>query len=372
MKHTLTAVSSLLAALMVLMHAVPIPAEETSVGVITEARGTVMVTRSDGRKIGAQQNLPLLPGDTIATGTDGIVSFAFHTGDIFTLNADSQVSLDELSASGEDTPPVLRLALGFLWSKIKPYLNKELRPMIHTPTAVVGVRGTEFDTVVAEDSASAIAVDQGSVEIESEEEVLVLNQGYSTEVDPDEKILPPEKAVQRDLRDWQKFRKERAEKLVAHLPRNAPRIRMRFERDVNRYLNFTQRINVPADRINDHIRQFYDAWGKRDRTTAQKQLQEIRSLEAEFRPMALQFRKALNRVQVIGINALNLKTVLLKNRHRFSASELAVIKQNLSGISEKLVQMKEASGLTVAKIRQTYKNLIKIRETAKQHRKGTK
>ncbi|MBW2192697.1 MAG: FecR domain-containing protein [Deltaproteobacteria bacterium] len=35
--------------------------------------------------------------------------------------------------------------------------------MIHTPTAVVGVRGTEFDTVVAEDSSSAIAVDEGSV-----------------------------------------------------------------------------------------------------------------------------------------------------------------------------------------------------------------
>lgn len=372
MKLTPAAELFLSAALMVLMCSTPILAEETSVGAITEIQGTVTITRSDGRQIDAQKGLSLLPGDMIATGMDGIAGFSFHTGEIFTLNADSQVSIDELSAAGEDTPPVLRLALGFLWSKIKPYVDKAARPMIHTPTAVVGVRGTEFDTVVSEDSASAIAVDQGSVEIEAEKETLVLNQGQSTEVDPDEKILPPEKAVLRDMRDWQKFRKERAEKFVAHLPRNAPRIRIRFERDVNRFLNFTQRINLSADRINEHIRQFYDAWKSGDRPAARKELQVIKSLEAEFRPMALQFRKALNRVQVIGINALNLKTFLLKNRHRFSAAELAGMKENLSGISVKLVQMKETSGLTVAKIRQTYKNLTKTRETAKRRGQRTK
>ena len=372
MNYRFSLVLSAVIAVLAMITAVPSRAEEASVGTITESKGTVAVTRSDGQEIGAQKDLSLFPGDTITTGEDGTVSFVFHVGDSFKLNEDSQVSLDELSVSEEDTPPVLRLALGFLWSKIKPYLTKDTRQVIHTPTAVLGIRGTEFDAVVSEDSAFVVTVDEGSVEVEAEKAKAIVEQGQSTEVDPEEKILPPTKAIPKDKRNWRKFRRGRAEQLIRHLPQKAPRLRKRFERDVNRYLRFTQKINATADRINDHIRRFNDARTKGDRRTVQAQLKEIQSQEKKFRPMALQFRKASNRVRVIGRSTFHINRVFLKNRARFSSADLAVIEPNLSAVSEKLRELKRTAKATVTKVRQTYRDLKRLRQSVKKQRPGKK
>jgi hypothetical protein len=372
MKYVLPKALFLCAAIAVLMYTVPLRAEEASVGMISEVNGTVTVTRSDGRKIDAGKDLDLYPGDMLTTGKDGFVGFVLTNGDVFRLSEDAQVSLDELSVSEEDTPPVLRLALGFLWSKIKPLLAKETRQVIHTPTAVLGVRGTEFDTVVAEDSSSAVAVDHGAVEIEAEKATVLVNQGQSTEVDPEETIKTPEKSVPKDRRDWKKFRKEKAEKLIEQLPENAPRIRIRFERNVNRYLNFTQRINAAADDIDSHIAKLYDAKKKGDRKGVRQQLLKIKSREKRFRPMALKFRKAVNRVRVIGRNAFHVKTVFTKHRHRFSPADRAVIEPNLSAISEKLPELRQTSKQTITHIKQTYRKLKGLRRSADRHRQGAK
>ena len=362
----------LFAVIAVLAMITPTPsrAEEASVGTVTESKGTVTVTRSDGREVDAQKDLSLFPGDAITTGKDGIVSFVFHVGDSFKLYEDSQVSLDELSVSEEDTPPVLRLALGFLWSKIKPLLTKDTRQVIHTPTAVLGVRGTEFDAVVSEDSAFVVTVDEGSVEVEAEKAKAIVEQGQSTEVNPEEKILKPTKAIPRDQRNWQKFRRGRAEKLIKHLPQKAPRMRKRFERDVNRYLRFSQKINSEADLINYHINQFNDARKKMDRRSAQAQLKKIQSREKQFRPMALQFRKASNRVRVIGRSTFHINRIFLKNRGRFSSADLAVIEPNLSAVSVKLKELKKTAKDTVTQIRQTYRDLKRLRQSIKNQRSG--
>jgi hypothetical protein len=367
-KYLISIVLLLFSTLLVLINPTPSRAEEASIGTITKVKGEATVTRSDGQEVSASKGLALFPGDAIATGKDGVVSLLFHEGDFFRINEDSQVTLDELTASEEDNPPVLRLSLGFLWSKLKLYLNKPTRQVINTPTAVIGVRGTEFDTVVAEDSSSTIAVDAGSVEVEAEEAKLVVEQGQSTEVDPKEKILPPEKAVPRDKRDWQKFRRERAEMLIKNLPQNSPRIRKRFEREVNRYLLFTKRIHERADRVNSHIKQFYDARRKKDRRAAREQLKEIKSQEKQFRPMAFKFRKALNRVRVMGRSTAHIKMLFERNRDRFSPADLAVIEPNLSVVSKKLKELRRASDLTIANIKRTYRDLRRLRRLIERRR----
>ncbi|MBW1840202.1 MAG: hypothetical protein JRI75_00175 [Deltaproteobacteria bacterium] len=174
------------------------------------------------------------------------------------------------------------------------------------------------------------------------------------------------------MRDWQKFRKEKAKELIKNLPQNAPRIRNRFERDVNRYLRFTQQINTTADRIDSHVIRFYDAMKKGNRIATRKELEEIQSLEAQFRPMTIQFRKAINRVKVIGRNAFHLQKVFHKNRDRFSPAELAIIEPNLSAISEKLAEVKTASVQTIATIKQTYPKIRKIRRMVQKRRQGPK
>ena len=370
MKYRLSILSFLFLAFLVPGVASPSRAGVKPVGTVTEVTGTAALTRSDGQESEAKKGLALFPGDMITTGEDGVVSFVFNGGDSFRLNEDSHVALDELSSSEEDTPPVLRLSLGFLWSRIKVFVRENTRQVIYTPNAVLGVRGTEFDTVVSEDSSSVITVDAGSVEVETEEARLMVEQGQSTEVDPDEKILPPSGAVPRDQRDWRKFRRERAEKLIRGLPHKAPRIRKRFERDVDRYLRFTDRIHSSADRISSHLTRFYDASEKKDRKATRRQLKKIKSEEQKFRPMVIQFRKAFNRVKAIGKNAFHVKQVFLKNRDRYSSTELAVIEPNLVAVAEKLGELRKTSDRTIAEIRRTYRNLNELRGLMEKRRSG--
>ena len=50
----------------------------------------------------------------------------------------------------------------------------------------IGIRGTEFDTVVAADASSAIAADAGAVEISTQTAMVTVGQGQFTRVDADE------------------------------------------------------------------------------------------------------------------------------------------------------------------------------------------
>jgi hypothetical protein len=353
-----------------LTAALPALAGESSVGTVTEVKGRVTVTRSDDSQVFATKNLPLYPGDTIETDEEGAVSFAFHQGDRFKLNEDSQVSLDELSSSGEDTLPLLRLALGYLWSRLKAYTAGGPREIMHTPTAVVGIRGTEFDTVVAEDASSTVTVDEGSVEIESEEARLLVDKGQAGEVDADEKIHPPVRAVPKEQRDWRAFRRQRAEQLFKNLPLKAPRIRKRFEGKVDRYLRLTRRINAAADRVISHLEKFREAAREKDPRATRQQLREIRAREAQFRPLVKRFRKAFNRVRVMGRNTHRLERFVSKNRSRFTPADLARIDPNLAAISQKRRELKKTSALTIAKIRRTYRDLRDLRST--QEAKGAR
>ncbi|MFC1798392.1 FecR domain-containing protein [Thermodesulfobacteriota bacterium] len=358
--------------MVVLSPVVSTATENTSVGIITDVHGDATVTRSDDQEISAEKNLPLYPGDQIVTGKNGVVGFSFNAGDVFRLNEDSRVSLDELIGSDEENPPVLRLSLGFLWSKIKLLIMQQNRQIVHTPTAVIGVRGTEFDTVVTEDSASTVTVDDGSVEVETEVAKRVVNQGLSTEVDMEEKILPSVKAIPPEQRNWQKYRRDKREKLIDRLPRHTTRLRKRFDREINRFLRFSKKITAHADRMNKQIKTLDDVRKKRDRTAVRQQLLDIKSQEQLFRPKAKQYRKAANRVRVIGRHTLHVKAIFEKNRDRFSDNEIEISEANIAAVSPKIQQLKQTARLTNKKIKRTYKQMKKLRNDIKKQRSGKK
>lgn len=356
---------------MILPYLVPAPASAAGdpVGSVTEVKGGATVTRSDGQRVSVSKNIALYPGDIVTTEADGKVSFQLNQGDRFTLNEDAQVSLDELAGADEtDTPPVLRLDLGYLWCKINFMIAKITRPVVHTPTAVLGVRGTEFEAVVAEDATSAVVVDAGEIEVEAEKEKLVLTRGQTTEVGSDEKIGPPTQAPPKDRRDWRQFRKKRAEMLVKNLVKKAPHIRKRFERAVERYKKNSGKITAGADRIQTHIEKLKAAQKKNDRKSVRNQLVRINQLNIKFRLMTSRFRKSLNRIKVIGRHTRRLETFVEKNQHRFSRPDLAEIRPQLNAVSELHKELKQTVDATIRKIRETYRELKKLKQQNERHR----
>lgn len=99
----------------------------------------------------------------IITGPDGHALFQVSDGSTFEVFPDSNVVF-------RNNPPNWRDMLDILAGKIKVHIQRwGGQPnfnRIHTPTAVISVRGTTFDVAVAEDSAATdVAVEEGIVDV---------------------------------------------------------------------------------------------------------------------------------------------------------------------------------------------------------------
>ena len=97
---------------------------------------------------------------------------------IIRVHANSKIVLNTMISPVEKKHSVL-LFFGKLWNKIsKKALRKKVFE-VQTPTAVCGVRGTDFETASYEDGTMLVRVNSGQVEVDNEttRETLASNQG---------------------------------------------------------------------------------------------------------------------------------------------------------------------------------------------------
>jgi hypothetical protein len=108
---------------------------------IRSLRGLVRV---NGERAGA--SAPIRPGDTIATGSDGRVSFVVG-GDAYFLRENSELKI-ESSAAGAliDSLRMVTGALGAVFAR-----RQSGQVALHTPTVTAGIRGTGCYTEVRDE-----------------------------------------------------------------------------------------------------------------------------------------------------------------------------------------------------------------------------
>jgi hypothetical protein len=335
---------------------------EMPVGRIDRIKGSVVVETGKGRKEPGRAGLPLFPGDEIMTGEDAKVWFSLGRSGQFVLGDQAQVSVDELSASeAGDSNPVLRLILGRLSNMIQRLKEKAGGFRLHTPTAVVGIRGTRFDAVVSLDGTSVIVVDEGSVEVAVDDQKTTVAKGQMTEVAIGERPALPSPAIPREQRDWRAWRKKRIRLFFKRLPRTAPRFRQRFEEGGQRFTEFSLRVQQAGRDLEATMKRARQARMEKNRPRLRRSLMTLKARVKRFKRMTGHFRRALNRVRAVGKFSLRVERAVAKNRGRFTPHQLAVIDSNLSAIAQKRELMRTSARRTVVMIRRTYQELIAFR-----------
>jgi hypothetical protein len=339
--------------------------ENTPVGRVEKSQGGVSVIREDGKEVKGKPELNLYAGDSITTAKDGAVWFSLSDGARFRLGSDSQMEVDELSTEAEDDTTHLRLVLGYLWSKIRNIGASRGKFNLHTPTAVMGVRGTEFDAVVSIDASSTVAVDEGVVDVEAEEGKITLQQGKMSEIEFDGNPSPPVEAAPKEKRDWNQWREQKTDRFVRNLPEISPRLRNRFEQALSRTQTFTEKINQDAERLKTLIQEFRDAKREHDRGVfleARKRLQEH---SEQFKRLAGRFRQVSNRMRAMGGISIRMEKFVLENEDRFTEHDLTVIKADLAEISRIRPQMKDNFVRTRRNIKGAFMQLRQLRAEMK-------
>lgn len=347
-------------------------AGETEIARIADFTGDVTLVKADGSEQFVMDLIPLYPGDTLITGKGGYVEFSFNRGDLFKLYEDSQITIDELSGRDEQDQPALRLTLGFLWTRIKVSMAATFRPSFHTPSAVLGIRGTEFETVVSMDAAATITVDEGAVAVETDKETVVVDAGKATEVEVDDKVARPFAATPREKRDWTKWRMQRKRKLLTTLPKRLPHMRRRFEMAADRFTQFNQKVNAVALVLDTEIETARAAIARRDRRQARRSIKKINTIEKRFRQNSARFRKGLNRLRVAGKHSIRLERFVQNNLTRLPPDKIVGIQTDLAAIKNVREQLKERAREAVRKVKTMMRKVRTFRREMKQMSQSNK
>ncbi len=139
--------------------AAPVRAE--SVGRFTAVEGNVVRIGSDGATAAVKLDDPVWVGDTVRTQSNGKAEITFADGSIIRLAADTRTEIAEYLVGEQQTRGKLSLLGGKIQSLVKKGLGffgrtRRNRFEVHTPTAVVGVRGTDFFTYHQGDVSGAV------------------------------------------------------------------------------------------------------------------------------------------------------------------------------------------------------------------------
>jgi len=143
-------------------------AKQDRLGSITSLSGTVEVRRTkDTEWTKAELNMPVYFGDQVKTLEDGTITITFLDESLMTVHPNTHVALNTIISPLEKRNSVL-LFFGRIWNKVRRKIVQMRGYEVQTPTAVLGVRGTEFEAGSYEDGTTLVRVASGGVVVDSE------------------------------------------------------------------------------------------------------------------------------------------------------------------------------------------------------------
>lgn len=165
--------------------------KELPTAFIGDMHGNVEIWLSgddDWRK--AEKGLVLEEGDKIKTGSNSEAVLQWANGHKLKVYALSVLNIDQLSAKGSNENTGLNVESGKIFAKANKLKSEKSSFQVATPTAVAGVRGTQFMIEVADDGASTVALLEGSLSIVSDAVEIALEENMQISFEQDMETPP--------------------------------------------------------------------------------------------------------------------------------------------------------------------------------------
>jgi len=132
--------------------AMSLPAFAADVGLVKVSKGSVQIERN-GAKIAAPVGASVMASDVIMTGADGSAGITFTDNSLVSVGPNSVFAIDKYSFdstthAGEFEGNLKQGRLSAISGKMVKQSPESMK--IRTPSAIMGVRGTEFVVQVDE------------------------------------------------------------------------------------------------------------------------------------------------------------------------------------------------------------------------------
>lgn len=138
----------------------PVHAEsKTAVASVVAIDGKLMLERPGAGKYAAFVQMPDYVGDKLTTEKNSVAAVEFVVGGKVGINPNSAIEITGNRSATDASGNVLRVTSGAVWAKF----DKQKSPLlIRTPSATIGIRGTEF-LINADNESTTIDVFEGKV-----------------------------------------------------------------------------------------------------------------------------------------------------------------------------------------------------------------
>jgi len=172
------------------------------VAIVARAVGTVEVLPAGTSKwLKATVGMYLYPGDTVRTGKNSKAIVLYANGAETKINELTELIVGEEQTQEEKK---IRLRKGIIWNRT---LGVRAKLMIRTPVAVIGVRGTQFDTSVEEATGdTSVYVYEGVVTLKNAFGAVDVTAGQKTTATGSAVPVTPQSFSQEEQRQrtaWQ-------------------------------------------------------------------------------------------------------------------------------------------------------------------------
>jgi hypothetical protein len=178
---------------------------QTSVGKFTFVQGRVDVLRQPApRAMPVNMGDNVFVGDIIRAKSKSKAEITFTDGNIVRVAPNTRIEISEYMFDEAKGKGILNLSRGKVQAIIQEKIAKRIatfgeanRFEIHTPTAILGVRGTNF-IVAYQRNLSSVFVWKGTVIAYSRkfpDMVVTVNAGYITTIPPDQPVQPARPAT---------------------------------------------------------------------------------------------------------------------------------------------------------------------------------
>ncbi len=173
-------------------------------GKVIQLQGQASVQKLGASPVPLKKGAAVNQGQYIITKPSSTVKIKLASGAILTVGPSSRMRIQPSTIKQASSSTSVSLFSGTLSASIKKLGKSSGKFNIHTPTAVAGVRGTDFTVAAGLDGSSYVAVDDGKVAVDNGKGETVCNKKETAETPIGEDEAPEKDELddKEQLNEW--------------------------------------------------------------------------------------------------------------------------------------------------------------------------
>jgi hypothetical protein len=229
-------------------------------------------------------NSPIHVGNAIKTLENSQVIITFVDESLLRISPNSQIALNTIISPVEKKNSVL-LFFGRIWNKVSKKALHKRTVEVQTPTAICGVRGTDFETASYEDGTMVVRVNTGNVKVDNERDQSTLSANQGTRISFDTQTIQTQAGMQPD---WEKGRNDGRKNLFSDGEKYGGRVQNEIKERRDHLKGLVERASELSKQREAYMAEAQKAKNQDDEMAYESNMQKAEKVNQELKALNIQ------------------------------------------------------------------------------------